>query len=153
MASSLKRARGQDAEAAEGENSLVKLVRRRRGDVEMLMAHIEHLENEVALPRLIRGRKLGRLLTVQFFWHIIDLSTTTVRSNELTAACHYQWRFVSRIWELWSGLWLLSLFQSFAHVSLLCRVCLCKYIDNLFLEQQTLDQSDVKTLDQYTYLK
>lgn len=51
MASPLKRVRPED----EDESGLLKLVLRRRGDVEMLMDHIEHLENEVctANPHLL----------------------------------------------------------------------------------------------------
>ena len=48
MASSLKRPRSQEAdEAAEEDHGLVKLLRRRIGDVEKLVGHVKNLEDEV----------------------------------------------------------------------------------------------------------
>lgn len=56
MASPSKRRRADDDNGAEDESGLLKLIHRRRGDVEMLMEHIEHLENEVCTvnPQLLQ---------------------------------------------------------------------------------------------------
>lgn len=51
MASPSKRRRADDDNGAEDESGLLKLIHRRRGDVEMLMEHIEHLENELLESR------------------------------------------------------------------------------------------------------
>lgn len=64
MASSSKRRRADDDNGAEEERGLLKLICSRREDVEVLMNHIGHLENEVCTgnPQLLQPRAcfLGR---------------------------------------------------------------------------------------------